>query len=237
MLTRGMVLAAGLGLRLRPITDHMPKPMVPVGGRSLVDRALDHFERAGVGTCVVNLHYKGDMLRRHLESRTRPTLIFSDEAGEPLETGGGVKKALPHLGHDPVFIANADVLWLDGADPAMRRLASAWDGERMDSLLLLMDCQRAHGYDGDGDFLMDASGLLRRRPQGGTAPYLFAGVQILHPRLFQGAPEGRFSLNVLFDRAIASGRLFGLAHDGEWYHVGTPESLAEAERDLAPLKG
>ncbi|MBF0094086.1 MAG: nucleotidyltransferase family protein [Alphaproteobacteria bacterium] len=232
MLTRGMVLAAGLGLRLRPITDRMPKPMVPVGGRTLIDRALDHFERAGVETCVVNLHYKGDMLRRHLEGRARPALIFSDETGELLETGGGVKKALPHLGHGPVFVANADVLWLDGKDPAMGRLAAAWDGERMDSLLLLMECRRAHGYDGDGDFLPDPDGRLRRRPSGGTAPYLFAGVQILHPRLFEGSPEGRFSLNVLFDRAIASGRLFGLIHDGEWYHVGTPESLAEAERDL-----
>ncbi|MEO5375592.1 MAG: nucleotidyltransferase family protein [Alphaproteobacteria bacterium] len=231
---RGMVLAAGLGVRLRPITDRMPKPMVPVAGRSLVDRALDRFAEAGVDTCVVNLHHKADMLRHHLEARTGgPALVFSDETEVLLETGGGVRKALPLLGREPFFVANADVLWVNGAEPAMRRLAAAWDGERMDSLLLLMACAGACGYDGAGDFFMDDAGLLRRRGEHDSAPFLFAGVQIIHPRLFEDSPEGKFSLNLLFDRAIARGRLHGLAHDGAWYHIGTPEGLALAERRLS----
>lgn len=230
---RGMVLAAGLGLRLRPITDRMPKPMVPVAGRALIDRALDRFAEVGVDTCVVNLHHKGEMLRDHLGRRSAgPTVVFSDETGQILETGGGVKKALPHLGDEPFFIANADVLWVDGAVPAMARLAQAWEPERMDSLLLLMDRGRACGYDGAGDFFLEGDARLRRRGERDGAPYLFAGVQIAHPRLFDGAPDGKFSLNVLFDRAIAAGRLCGLAHDGDWYHVGTPDGLALADQRL-----
>lgn len=226
---RGMVLAAGLGTRLKPITERMPKPLVPVAGRTLIDRALDRFEAAGVELCVVNLHYFPDMLRAHLEGRPRPRLLFSDETGLLLETGGGVRKALPHLGDEPFFVANADVLWRDGpGQPAMARLAEAWDGARMDALLLLQDCARACGYDGRGDFHIDGTGFLRRRSGEEDARHLFAGVQILHPRLFAGGPEGKFSLNVLYDRALAAGRLCGLVHDGQWYHVGTPDGLALA---------
>ncbi|MBF0562634.1 MAG: nucleotidyltransferase family protein [Alphaproteobacteria bacterium] len=226
---RGMVLAAGLGLRLRPLTDQMPKPMVPVAGRSLIDRALDRFAEVPVETCVVNLHHKAEMLKAHLAARTMPHLLFSDETDALLETGGGVAKALPLLGSDAFYVANSDVLWTGAA---MTRLAQFWDGRRMDALLLLHPCATASGYDGAGDFYLETDGRLRRRGQNPSAPFLFAGVQILHPGLFTDLPEGKFSLNILFDRALAAGRLFGIIHDGEWFHVGTANGLALAEKTL-----
>lgn len=223
-----MVLAAGLGTRLRPLTDTVPKPLVPVAGQTLLDWALDRLADAGVGRAVVNLHHLGDKIEAHLKDRAQPKIAFSREA-ERLETGGGVAQALPMLGAGPFFAVNADVLWLNGPGDALGRLARHWDDETMDGLLLLHETVFAFGYDGDGDFFVDADGRLKRRPERELAPYLFTGVQILHPRLFKDAPAGMFSLNVLYDRAIEQGRLYGLIHDGEWFHVGTAEGLAEAE--------
>jgi MurNAc alpha-1-phosphate uridylyltransferase len=221
-----MVLAAGLGLRMRPITLTMPKPLVPVSGRTMLDRALDHLDHAGVDRKVVNLHWLGETIRSHLDGRD--DIVFSTEP-ELLETGGGVAKALPLLGTDPFYVCNADIIWTDGTVPALSRLARAFDPSRMDGLLLLQPVDTAFGYDGAGDFHLGDDGRLRRRKKEETTPLLFAGVQILHPRLFEDHPGGAFSLNLLYDRAIASDRLFGLVHDGGWYHIGTPSALAEAE--------
>ncbi|MBM3566656.1 MAG: nucleotidyltransferase family protein [Alphaproteobacteria bacterium] len=223
-----MVLAAGLGTRLKPITDTTPKPLVPVAGRTLLDWALDRLEDAGVEKAVVNLHYLGEKIEKHLKDRGRPKIVFSREA-ERLETGGGIAKVLPELGPDAFFSVNADVMWLNGPGDALDRLIRHWNGETMDGLLLLQESVFAFGYEGQGDFLMDATGRIKRRPERELAPYLFTGVQILHPRLFKGAPSGPFSLNVLYDRAIEAGRLYGIVHDGEWFHVGTADGLAEAE--------
>jgi len=226
---RAMVLAAGLGLRMRPITDRMPKPLVPVAGRAMLDRVLDHLDAAGVTASVVNLHYKGGMIRAHL--RNRPGIAFSEEEAL-LETGGGVTKALPLLGDAPFYVVNSDIVWLNGPLPALHRLAAAWDDAAMDGLLLLQRTASASGYDGAGDFFLDPLGVPRRRREREVAPLLFAGVQILHPRLFAESPAGAFSLNRLYDRALATGRLRGIVHDGEWFHVGTPAALAELDQRI-----
>jgi len=228
MPARAMVLAAGLGLRMRPITSKVPKPLVKVSGRTLIDRIIDRFEEVGIETVVVNVHHLGQQIEAHLAGRGSPEMRFSPEE-TLLETGGGVHHALPLLGDEPFFVANADTLWLNGVQPALARLARTWDEGRMDGLLMLHSTVDAYGYQGLGDFCIDLEGALTRRPECEVSPYLFTGVQLLHPRLFKGAPEGAFSLNVLYDRAIAAGRLFGMVHDGEWFHVGTPEGLAQAE--------
>jgi MurNAc alpha-1-phosphate uridylyltransferase len=227
-LASAMVLAAGLGTRLKPLTDRLPKPLVTVAGRTLLDHALDRLADAGVTTAVVNLHHLGDMIAEHLKGRTAPKIVLSREE-QRLETGGGVRNALRLLGAEPFFVVNADVLWLNGPYDALGRLRSQWRDSDMDALLLLLETTAAFGYDGAGDFLADPAGRLARRPEREIAPYLFTGVQILHPRLFRNCPEGAFSLNVLYDRALAAGRLYGVVHDGEWFHVGTAEGLAEAE--------
>lgn len=229
---RAMVLAAGLGKRMRPLTDRIPKPLVEVAGRTLLDRALDHFQAFGIGTAVVNLHHKGDQVVEHLKSRRRPEIVFSQE-DVLLETGGGVAKALGALGESPFFVANSDALWLDGSTPALARLAAAWAEDDMDVLLLLHAAAGAIGYDGPGDYFLDPAGRLRRRGGDEAAPFVFTGVQLLHPRLFADGPRGKFSLSVLYDRAQAAGRLFGLRHDGFWSHVGTPEALGQVEAALA----
>lgn len=226
-----MVLAAGLGLRLRPITDTRPKPLVSVAGRTMLDRVLDHMTAAGVTDVVVNCHYLADMIEAHLARHRSPRIAISRE-DDLLDTGGGVVKALPLLGAGPFHVANADVIWTDGADRALGRLAAAWRDDDMDALLLLQPAATAVGYDGRGDFQRDDAGRLRRRDSDGAAPHVFTGVQILHPRLFDGAPAGAFSLNLLYDRANNAGRLFGLVHDGAWYHVGTPAALDQAARLL-----
>lgn len=227
-----MVLTAGLGTRMRPLTDRLPKPLIEVAGRSMLDRVLDLLADAGVRRCVVNLHYKGEMIRRHLARRPPPPETIYSEEAERLETGGGVARALPLLGVEPFFVCNGDTVILNGATPALGRLAAAWDGERMDALLLMQRTASAYGYDGVGDFFLDPVGVPRRRREREVAPLLFAGVQILHPRLFEDAPSGAFSLNRLFDRALSSGRLYGIVHDGAWYHVGTPEALAEVDQRM-----
>ena len=226
-----MVLAAGLGLRMRPITEHMPKPLVRVAERTLLDRALDHLEAAGVPRAIVNAHYFADQIVAHLKTRTRPQTQISIEE-TLLETGGGVAKALPLLG-ESFYVVNSDIMWLDGKVPALIRLARAWDPERMDALLLMQRTASAVGYEGIGDYVLDPNGIPRRRREREVAPFLFAGVQILHRRLFDGAPQGKFSLNLLYDKAEKAKRLHAIVHDGEWYHVGTPEALGAAERLLA----
>ena len=232
---RAMVLAAGLGTRLRPLTDRLPKPLVTVAGETLIDRILDRLAEAGVEEVVVNLHHKADQLSDHLARRSGPRIIESHEESL-LETGGGVRRALPLLGGDPFFVVNGDVLWRNGRRSALERLATAWDDRRMDALLLLQRTVSAVGYDGHGDFMLTQDGMVRRPKPGEVPPYIFAGVQILHPRLFADAPADPFSLTRLYFPAAEAGRLGGILHDGEWYHVGTLEALAEAEETLATAK-
>ncbi len=229
---RAMALAAGLGTRMRPITEVRPKALVEISGRSLIERALDKLSGAGVERAVVNLHHLGEMIEEQLAGRSTPEIVYSRE-DVLLETGGGITKALALLGSEPFYVVNTDILWIDGETAALARLASAWDDARMDGLLLLQPTSGALGYDGHGDFMANTEGRLARRPIDGTAPYVFAAVQILHPRLFDGAKVEPFSLNVLYDKAIAAGRLYGLVHDGHWAHVGTPDALAGAEALLA----
>ena len=228
MINKAMLLAAGKGVRLRPITETVPKPLVEVGGRALIDWSLDRFADAGVKEAVVNLHYLGAMIEKHLSGRTKPSIAFCREK-RLLETGGGVLAALALLGPDPFYVANADALWLNGSTDALGRLGGAWDDGRMDGLLLLHSTVDAYGYDGMGDFNASPDGVLSRRPEGEVAPYLFTGVQILHRRAFDGLRAGCFSLNRVYDRILAKGRLFGIVHDGEWFHIGTPRGLCEAK--------
>jgi MurNAc alpha-1-phosphate uridylyltransferase len=230
-----MVLAAGLGTRMRPITDALPKPLVKVGGRTLLDYALDRVEEAGVAAAVVNAHYLAPMLKEHLASRERPHVVISEEP-DLLETGGGVRKALPLLG-EFFFVVNSDVLWLNGRRSALRRLGDFYDPLEIDALLLLQRTTTAIGYDGSGDYFLDSVGVPRRRRHEQVAPYIFSGVQILHRRLFDDVTETKFSLNRLYDRAEKAGRLRAIVHDGLWFHIGTPKGLAEAEEELAVHRG
>ena len=223
-----MVLAAGLGTRMRPITDRVPKPLVEIAGQTLLDHALDRLALAGVERVVVNVHYKADMVIARLASRDRPHIEISHE-DDLLETGGGVARALPLLG-EWFFVVNSDVLWLDGKDYALARLAAAFDPARMDAVLLLQRTVTAVGYDGSGDYFLDPLGTPRRRREREVAPFLFAGLQVLHRRVFDGIAEPRFSLNRIYDRAEEAGRLHAIVHEGEWFHIGTPEGLA-ATRD------
>ncbi|MDF2763653.1 MAG: mannose-phosphate guanylyltransferase [Rhodospirillales bacterium] len=233
MPSHAMVLAAGKGLRLRPLTLSRPKPLVEVAGQTMLDGVLDRLAEAGVAEAVVNAHHLGHMIEGHLQGRTAPRIHISRE-DTLLETGGGVRKALPLLGERPFFVVNGDVIWRDGKSPALQRLAEAWDERVMDALLLLQSTASAVGYEGSGDFVMDQLGRLRRRKEGEVSPFLFAGLQILSPALFANTPEGPFSLNLLYDRALAARRLYGLRHDGTWYHVGTPDDLERVEAALAP---
>lgn len=234
---RAMVLAAGLGVRMRPITLTLPKPLIELGGRTMLDRAIDALAVQGVELVVVNAHHLADVVERHLAGRTAPKVRLCIE-DERLETGGGVVNALPMLGQGPFFVVNGDILWRDGDRPTLAELALAWAPDRMDALLLLHPVATAQGYDGPGDFRFGDDGRLIRRGDDPSAPFLFAGVQILHTRLLEGAPAGAFSLNVLYDRAIARGRLFGIEHHGGWCHVGTPADIPVAEAFLRqPILG
>lgn len=224
-----MVLAAGYGKRMRPLTNDTPKPMIPVLGEPMIDRVLDHLERAKVATAVVNLHHLGGKLEAHLKDRKTPQIVFSPE-DDLLETGGGVRHAIDKLGDKPFYVANSDTVWLDGPTPALERLRQAWDGRRMDALLMLYPTIAVPGYEGSGDYFMDPDGRLTRRGESQVAPFVFTGVQILHPKIFKGVEEGRFSLVRLYDKVQEQGRLFGMRHDGEWYHVGTPDLLTTVER-------
>ncbi len=233
LMKTAMVLAAGLGKRMRPVTDTIPKPLVKVGGRALIDHALDRLAKAGVETAVVNVHYLADQIQAHVRRRRRPAVIISDERGELLETGGGIKRALPLLGRKPFFVLNSDSLWIEGRKSNLGRMQEAWNPERMDILLLVAACAESLGYEGIGDFFLEPDGHLARRGDRDAAPFVYAGVAILKPQLFDDTPDGAFSLNRLFDRAILADRLYGLPLDGQWLHVGTPEAIAAAEERLA----
>jgi N-acetylmuramate 1-kinase len=232
-ITTAMVLAAGLGNRMRPLTDTIPKPLVALGGKPMIDHALDRLQDAGISRAVVNVHYLADQIESHLEARSRPAIIISDERGVLLETGGGVVHALTMLGAAPFVIHNSDTVWIEHGPSNIARLIEAWDHNAMESLLLLAPRATSLGYDGRGDFHLRPDGQLVRRGDNESADYVFAGVSIATPALFNKAPVGRFSLNVLWDRAMASGRLHGLVLDGIWMHVGTMQSLTEAEALIA----
>ena len=229
-----IVLAAGLGKRMMPITATMPKPLVKVGGRTLIDFALDRLHEAGMERVVVNVHHFADMLEDHLRTRKMPHIVVSDERDAVLETGGGVKKALPLLGRNPFITFNSDSIWVEGERPNLRRLLDAWDPERMDVLMLVAPLSTSVGYEGRGDFSMDPDGRLRRRRgDQETVPFVYAGVAVVKPEMVADTPEGPFSANLFYDRAIARERLYGLQLDGQWLHVGEPQAIPVAEKCLA----
>ena len=230
-----MILAAGLGARMQPLTLKHPKPLVAVAGKPIIAYALDRLRAADVAEAVVNVHYLPEQIERWAAGIAVPRLVISNERDSLLDTGGGVKKALALLGADPFFVLNGDSFWVEGARPALERLRAAWDGRRMDCLLLLAAMTSAVGFEGRGDFLMHPDGRLARRPEGEIAPFAYAGCYLVHPRLFADSPDGPFSMNLLWDRALAKGRLFGLRHDATWIHVGTPDAIAAAEEALAEL--
>ena len=228
-----IVLAAGLGTRMRPYNGHIPKPLVQIGGKSLIDYCLDRLADAGVERAVVNVHHLADAIETLLAARRRPHIVISDERGMLLGTGGGIKNALPQLGGAPFFLVNSDTIWLDGVKPNFIRLAEAFDPQTMDALLLLAPTAGSIGYAGRGDFAMLPDGSLRRRAENQVVPFVYAGAAILSPTLFADAPSDAFALTALFDRAGAVHRLFGLRLEGVWMHVGTPEAVAAAEAALA----
>jgi len=232
-MSSAMVLAAGLGTRMRPLTDTLPKPLVKVAGRALIDHVLDRLDQAGVTDAVVNVHHMADAIEAHLKSRTRPRIRISDERGELLDTGGGVVKALKLLGSAPFFHMNSDALWIEGVTPNLPRLAAQFDPARMDILLLVASTTASIGYDGRGDFAMAPDGALTRRAERQVAPFVYAGAAILSPAIFADAPQGKFSLNRMFDRAIEAGRMFGTRLEGTWMHVGTPLAVQQAEMAIS----
>jgi MurNAc alpha-1-phosphate uridylyltransferase len=227
--TKAMILAAGLGQRMRPLTDRMPKPLVSVAGRTLLDHVLDKLGVAGVNEAIINVHYLPDQIIAHVAGRKNPRVTISDERDQVLGTGGGVVKALPMLGNAPFFHLNADTLWIDGVRPNLARLAEAFDAERMDILLLMAPTASSIGYDGSGDYAMLPDGALRKRREHQVVPFVYAGVAIMSPAIFAGAPKGEFSLTKMFDAANEQERLFGLRLDGTWMHVGTPDAVGAAE--------
>ncbi|WP_293857829.1 nucleotidyltransferase family protein [uncultured Alsobacter sp.] len=227
-----MVLAAGLGLRMRPLTLDKPKPLIVVAGKTLVDHILDPLAEAGVTTAVVNVHHHADQMERHVAARRAPRVIVSDERAKLLDSGGGVKKALPHLGTQPFFVLNADSFWIDGPRSNLLRLAEAFDPAAMDILMLIAATATSTGYDGTGDYLMGPDGRLTRKVERQVVPFAYAGVFIVRPELFSDTPDGPFSLNLLFDRAQGAGRLYGLRLDGLWLHVGTPDAIGLAEAKI-----
>ena len=234
---RAMVMAAGLGTRMRPLTDDRPKPLVQVMGKALIDHAIDRLVAAGVEMIVVNAHYKSEMLTAHLKRRKDVEIRISEESDELLGTGGGILKALPNFAGEPFFVHNSDSVWVEGLGHALERMIERWDPDNMDALLLMASMVTSLGFEGRGDFNMAADGKLTRVAPLRVSPFAYPGVQIVHPRIFDQAPHGGFSMNVLWDRAIEKGRLYGLRLDGVWIHVGTPEAVREANdflRDLVP---
>lgn len=230
--TTAMVLAAGLGLRMRPLTDRIPKPLVSVAGKPLLDHVLDRLADVGVTDAVVNVHYLPDQIVQHVAGRQAPHVVISDERDVVLGTGGGVVKALPLLGSAPFYHLNADTMWIDGVQPNLTRLADAFDPERMDILLLMAPTADSIGYAGAGDYAMTTDGSLRKRKEHQVVPFVYAGVAIMSPAIFKNAPAGEFSLTKIFDAANEQNRLFGLRLDGLWMHVGTPDAVDAAEEAL-----
>lgn len=228
-----MVFAAGLGTRMRPLTNTTPKPMIPIAGKPMLDHMLDRLAEAGVGEAIVNVHYLADQIETHLRSRARPRIHVSDERAKLLDQGGGVRKVLPLIGDKPFLMANTDALWIEGPTSNLARLAQAWDAERMDALLLVAASANSVGVDWSGDFHLDADGRLRKRAEREVAPFVYTGVGVIKPQLFMQETREVFRLApILFDLA-AKGRLHGLRLEGQWLHVGTPEAVGEAERALA----
>jgi MurNAc alpha-1-phosphate uridylyltransferase len=227
-----MVMAAGLGTRMRPLTDDRPKPLVMVAGKTLIDHALDRLVAAGVTMAVVNVHYKAEMLKEHLAKRHDLDIIVSEEKDALLGTGGGVVKALPYFNGEPFFIINSDTVWVENVGSALGRMIARWNADEMDALLLLAAMVTALGFEGRGDFNMDGVGHLSRVAERRLSPFAYPGVQIVHPRLFDDAPAGGFSTNRMWDIAIEKGRLYGIRLDGVWFHVGTPDAVREAEHFL-----
>jgi MurNAc alpha-1-phosphate uridylyltransferase len=232
-----MVLTAGLGVRMRPLTDKIPKPLIKVAGKALLDHVLGRLADAGVESAVVNVHHLAEQIIAHVKDRTRPRITISDERGLLLGTGGGVVKALPELGNTPFFHVNSDTLWIDGVTPNLKRLADAFDPAVMDALLLLAPAAGSVGYSGRGDFVMAGDGRLRKRTEREVVPFVYAGAAVLSPALFKSAPAGEFSLTLLFERAASAGRLYGLRLEGLWMHVGTPDAIAAAEAAIAASAG
>ncbi|MFV0297437.1 MAG: nucleotidyltransferase family protein [Hyphomicrobiaceae bacterium] len=230
---KAFVLAAGLGTRMRPLTDTIPKPLVTLAGRPLLDHVLDRLETAGITEAIVNVHYMADQIEAHLRERRHPRIVFSDERQQLQETGGGVRKALPMLGTAPFIVHNSDTVWLEHATSNLQRLIAMFDPTRMDGLLLLAQRSESLGYAGHGDFTLDAEARLARREAGKSVDLVFAGASIATPNLMRETPDGPFSLNLVWDRAMAEKRLFGLILDGTWMHVGDPAARTDAETLLA----
>lgn len=226
---RAMVLAAGLGTRMRPLTDVAPKPLIKVAGKPIIEYGFDRLREAGIKKAVVNVHYLPDQIINWCQSFHDPKTIISDESNTILDTGGGIAKALHLLGDDPFFVLNSDCFWIDQGEPALRRLRNFWNDEKMDCLLLLCDPARTTGYDGDGDFIVASDGKLTRQRHGAL---VYIGAYLVHPRLFKLAPSGKFNMNLLWDVAIKKARLYGIAHHGHWLHVGTPDAISKAEEKL-----
>jgi MurNAc alpha-1-phosphate uridylyltransferase len=229
---KAMVLAAGLGVRMRPLTAARPKPLVEVKGKALIDHGFDRLREAGVTEAVVNVHYLPEQIEAWAVRQATPRITISDERDEILDTGGGIARALPLLGVDPFFVLNSDSFWIDRGVPALQRLRDGWDDSSMDCLLLLCPLEQTVGYDGSGDFVMDAAGRLSRKARSLGTPLAYIGGYLVAPRLFVDAPQGKFSMNLLWDRVIAQGRLHGISHQGLWLHVGTPDAIALAEARL-----
>jgi MurNAc alpha-1-phosphate uridylyltransferase len=223
-----MVMAAGLGKRMRPLTASQPKPLVRVAGKPLIDYSLDHLTEAGIAKAVVNVHYLADALEAHLAKRRAPAITISDERAKLRETGGGMIQAQAHL-PDPFFCLNSDNIWLDGPRNVFHELSDAWCPQQMDALLLVVTHKQAHNFRGEGDFHLDPTGLISRRRRGRIAPFIYTGIQLVSHRLLRDAPDGAFSTNVLWQRAIEEERLYGLLHTGEWFEVGEPKAIAPTE--------
>lgn len=235
-----MVLAAGLGTRLRPVTDTMPKPLVPIAGKPMIDYGLDALAAAGVRRVVVNVHHFAGQMIDHLSRRQRPEILISDETGALMDSGGGLAKGLRLIGPEPVFVLNADLFWIGerrGEETNLRRLASFFEPARMDMAMLCVRLENTTGHNGKNDFSMDAEGRLTRYSAGCGEPVVYAGAIAMLPSLLADAPDEPFNLNIYFDRAIAAGRLYGLMLDGQWITVGTPEAIAEAEAVVGKKAG
>lgn len=232
---RALVLAAGLGQRMRPLTNSVPKPLVRLGGRPLIDHVLDRLTESGIAEAVVNVHYLPDLIEAHLRGRTAPRLTISHEREQLLDTGGAVKKTLHLLGYDGFLLHNSDSVWIENQGATLARMIDAWNPHEMDSLLLLAPVASSLGYSGRGDFSVGDNGEVRRRGKDETVPFIFAGASINHPRLFADCPDGPFSVNLMWDRALNAGRLASIVLDGTWMHIGTPDALEDAERRLNGL--
>ncbi len=230
-----MIMAAGLGTRMRPLTENKPKPLVEVAGKTLLDHVLDKARDAGISNVVVNVHYLPEQVEAHLAMHASDLgVTISDERDLLMETGGGLVKAECLIAAEPFYCLNSDAIWTEAAEQnGLKRLAQAWDGDRMDGLLLIVPRERAFQHPGKGDFSLDADNKLVRRGQRESAPYVYTGNQLISHRLLQGAPSGPFSTNILWDRAIAAGRLFGLVHEGDWFDIGSPQAIAPTEAALA----